>query len=74
MYKLDLERNLVFLNNPVPGAIGSWLELRDAQCGHDWATERPPPFPTHFEIENEEKVNELIMDISHLKDPFAALA
>lgn len=74
VYKLDLERDLIYLNNPIPGAIGSYIEIRDPFYAHQWALENPPPFPTHVEQEGEEKVNELIMDLSHLKDPFAIQA
>jgi len=73
LYKIDVDRNLLFLMGSVPGQNGSWVELKDA-ARRPFIPENPPPFPT-FDNANlppgQADVNEIVMDVSHLQDPFA---
>lgn len=71
LYKIDVERNLLYLAAHIPGPAGSMCVLKDA-VGAQWAPENPPPFPTYFPEEDEEQVNEIVMDLSHRKDPMRA--
>mmetsp|Transcript_2083 Transcript_2083/g.3805 ORF Transcript_2083/g.3805 Transcript_2083/m.3805 type:complete len:354 (-) Transcript_2083:56-1117(-) len=72
LYKIDIDRNLLFLKGSLPGNRGTWVQIRDA-VRKPWIEQHPPPFPT-FDAEankDQEGVNEIIMDVSHLGDPFA---
>lgn len=69
VYKVDVERNLLYINNPIPGPKGTMIRIKDADW-HQWAYENPPPFPTYISKEGEEPVNELIADVTTHKDPF----
>eukprot|EP00658_Telonema_sp_P-2_P023681 TRINITY_DN19494_c0_g1_i1.p1 TRINITY_DN19494_c0_g1~~TRINITY_DN19494_c0_g1_i1.p1 ORF type:complete len:213 (-),score=59.75 TRINITY_DN19494_c0_g1_i1:366-1004(-) len=44
VYKVDVERNLIFLRGSIPGSKGSLLQISDAIKGADAPTELP--FPT----------------------------
>lgn len=68
LYKIDVDRNLLFIHAHIPGPQGSMCVLRDA-VGAQWAPENPPPFPTYLPEEGEEQVNEIVMDVTHKKDP-----
>lgn len=73
LYKVDIKRNLIFLKGSVPGNAGDFVQIKDA-VRRPWLPERPPPFPTweHKNLTKEEiKANEIVMDVSHMQDPFA---
>lgn len=71
VYKIDVDRNLLFLKGCIPGKRGGLLEIQDARK-KKWHPDNPPPYPTFAEDPNEEPVNELVMDVSHLPNPFSA--
>lgn len=69
VYKVDVARDLVFVKGSIPGNNGSFIEMKDAMR-KKWNPKHPPPFPTYIPEEGEEHVDELVMDVSHLMDPF----
>jgi large subunit ribosomal protein L3 len=69
LYKIDVERDLLFIRGSVPGKNGSWVHLQDA-VRRPWIESNPPPFPTFEPVEGEEDPHEIIMDVSHLEDVF----
>lgn len=55
VYKIDLERNLVYVKGHVPGHNGNFVRIRDAIKGPKFPS--PPPFPTYELPEDlEEKI------------------
>lgn len=58
VYKVELERNLVYVKGAVPGPPGSFLRLVDGRK-HKWSAESPPPFPTLSPEELEKMMSEL---------------
>jgi large subunit ribosomal protein L3 len=72
VYKIDVEKDLVFLRGSIPGATGSYLKIRDAiRAKENSDAEKPLPYPTYVPTEGEEQPDEIILDLSHLEDPFA---
>lgn len=70
IYKIDVARDLVFLRGSIPGNNGGFVTMQDARR-KNWDVSNPPPYPTHVPSENEEHFDELLMDVSHMVDPFA---
>lgn len=68
IYKVDVARNLVFLKGSVPGAVKTFVRLKDS-VQHPWQPWLPPPFPTFKPQPGDESVNEVVMDVSHLPLP-----
>jgi len=69
VYKVDVLRNLLFIKGSLPGPVGTIMTLCDSSR-KEWNKEHPPPFPTYEAQPGDEEVNELIMDVSHLKHEF----
>lgn len=71
VYKIDPQRNIMWVKGQVPGPTGSFVFLKDA------VYEKPDistlPFPTHFPKEGEEVegLEPLVADLGEL-DPFMA--
>lgn len=73
LYKIDVDRDLLFLQGTVPGNDGDYIQVKDA-VRRPFIVQNPPPFPTFdpSSIKKEDMgVNEIVMDVSHLGDPFA---
>lgn len=73
LYKIDVDRNLLFLKGSVPGKNGDWIQIKDA-IRKPFLPELPPPFPSFDPstlTPEESDVNEIVMDVSHMEDPFA---
>lgn len=45
VYKVELDRNLLYVKGAVPGPPGSFVRVTDSRK-HRWDTAMPPPFPT----------------------------
>lgn len=71
VYKVDVKRNLLFISGTVPGRTNTFLALKDA-VRKKWSDDHPPPFPTFIPNPDEETPDEIIMDVSHMDNPFAA--
>jgi len=69
VYKIDVRRDLIFVKGSIPGNNGGFVEMKDAMK-KKWNPKHPPPFPTYEPQEGDEHVDELVMDVSHLMDPF----
>lgn len=69
VYKVDTARNLLFIQGSVPGAVETTMKIMDARK-KEWNPDFPPPFPTYEPQPGDEEVDEIIMDVSHLDNPF----
>lgn len=69
VYKIDVRRNLLFLKGSVQGVNGGMVTLVDA-AKKKWNPKHPPPYPTFVPDAEAENIDELVMDVSHLPDPF----
>ena len=67
--KIDTVRDLIYVAGAVPGAIGNWVRIRDAQRRPQFPSE--PPFPTFVPEEGVEYPAELVYEGGDV-DPFAA--
>lgn len=70
IYKIDAKKNLVYLKGSVPGGTKAFITLKDA-VREPFIADHPPPFPTYKPQPGDELVDEYVMDVSHLPDPFA---
>eukprot|EP00468_Gymnochlora_sp_CCMP2014_P013801 CAMPEP_0167755658 /NCGR_PEP_ID=MMETSP0110_2-20121227/8951_1 /TAXON_ID=629695 /ORGANISM="Gymnochlora sp., Strain CCMP2014" /LENGTH=282 /DNA_ID=CAMNT_0007641679 /DNA_START=45 /DNA_END=893 /DNA_ORIENTATION=- len=68
IFKIDVEKSLLFILGAIPGANGGILKIRDARK-RPFSPENPPPFPTFVATEGEEIPDDLVMPLSE-KDPF----
>jgi large subunit ribosomal protein L3 len=69
VYKIDPERNLVYVKGHVPGNNGGFVRITDAVKGPHFPS--PPPFPTYYPKEDDE-MGELYAPADE-KDPIAPL-
>jgi len=69
IYKVDVERNLVFIKGHIMGGTDSTVTLHDAQYKF-WNPDFPPPFPTFKPTAEDEGVSEMVMDVSHMEPIF----
>lgn len=70
VYRIDTERNLIFLLGSVPGPEGCWLILQDAKLKKFLKEKDVPPFPTYFVKDAASEPKTLIM-APEGSDPFA---
>lgn len=69
LYKIDVEKDLLFVKGPVPGPVKVQVAVADALYKR-FIPECAPPYPTYFLPEGEtEPFDEIVMDISHHDDP-----
>jgi len=73
VYKVDCVRNLLYLKGTVPGPTRSYLIIKDA-VRTPFIVDHPPPFPTYKPKPGDEEIMEYVMDVSHLRDPFAEVS
>jgi large subunit ribosomal protein L3 len=67
VYKIDTDRNLVYVKGHVPGNAGGFVRITDAVKGPYFPS--PPPFPTYFAKEGDPK-GELYAEMGS-EDPLA---
>lgn len=61
VFKIDPQRDLVWILGHVPGNAGDYVMLNDANK-RSFTAENPPPFPSYFRKEGEELPSEIVMD------------
>lgn len=54
LYKVDIKRNLLYVEGSVPGKAGGLLRVSDS-LKHPFTVASPPPFPTH-QLTGEDKL------------------
>jgi len=69
IYKIDVKRNLLFIKGSIPGANNTCINIKDA-VRKPFRAAFPPPYPTYAPEAGDEDVDEIIMDVSHLDNPF----
>jgi len=59
LYKIDTQRDLLFIKGSVPGPKEGWVRIRDAVY-KQIDSKSPPPFPTYYYRVGDEAVKELV--------------
>lgn len=71
LWKIDVQRNLLFIVGPLPGHKGNYVIIKDA-VKRPWNPETPPPFPTYRPSGTKEDAEiEEIVCAPEDEDPFA---
>jgi large subunit ribosomal protein L3 len=69
LFKIDVKRNLLFVQGTLPGHRGQYVIIKDA-VKRPWHPDTPPPFPTYAPKKGDETVEEIVCAPTEV-DPFA---